>query len=802
MKRYLITALCLIACSALSESRIYELWEAEPAPVGPVETEPRKNGTFPYDQAWEHWSYPIGNGYMGANVFGYTDVERVQLTEKTLFNSGLYGLGGLTSFAEIKLRFGHDAVTNYRRSLNLNEGIATVQYEVDGVTYKREYFISYPDEVMVVRLSADKPASVSFTLAPEIPYLKSLREQDKRTGRVVAKGNRIILSGSLPNENNNYEAQFRVLNEGGQLKAGADSITVSKADSATVVMAAGTNYELSSDVFLLPPHEKLDPKAFPHERLNTILDAAVAKGADALRQRHIGDHGGLFGRAHLQISPKKSLLPTHQLLDEYKNGEKDAYLEELMFHYGRYLLIASSRENTLPAGLQGAWSSYEITPWTGGYWHNVNVQMNYWGACAVNLAETFEAYINYFKAYHPEAQKKAGEFLKEHHPDRVSEEPGGNGWTIGTGATPYKINKPGGHSGPGTGGFTTKLLMDYYDYTLDREYLEEVAYPALLGMSRLFSKTLIEQGDYLLVEPSASPENPVTPEQIEGFPGRLDGKGKHWITVGTTFDQGFVWENHTDVLKVAQTLGEEDPYLVQVRAELPRLDPIIIGDSGQIKEWRQETVYGSIGQDKHRHISHLCPLYPGTLINSSNPQWMGAASKTLDLRGDLTTGWAMAHRMNCRARLKEGDKAHQVYSLFIAEKTVPNLWTLHPPFQIDGNFGVMAGVSEMLLQSHEGAIELLPALPVVWSEGAFDGLVARGNFVVSAQWSDSMLTGAEVIARIGGLCRLKFPSAKNARVLDGTGEPVKTRVVSDDVLEFQMDVGQQVAIQIGKQNEK
>ncbi|VGO15309.1 hypothetical protein PDESU_03891 [Pontiella desulfatans] len=798
MKRLLIAPLCLVACVAFAEPRVYELWESNPAPVGPVETEPRKNGTFPYDQAWEYWSYPIGNGYMGANVFGYTDVERVQLTEKTLFNSGLYGLGGLTSFAEIKLRFGHDAVKNYRRSLNLNEGIAVVTYEVDGVTYTREYFISYPDQVLVMRISADQPASVSFTLAPEIPYLSSLREQDKRTGSVVAKDNRIILSGSLPNENNNYEAQFRVLHEGGQLKAGADTITVSKVDRATVVIAAGTNYELSSDVFLLPPNEKLDPAKFPHDRLNAILDAAVAKGPDALKQRHLDDHGELFGRVALKFDSEVSPLPTHQLLEEYKNGKTDIYLEELMFHYGRYLLIASSRENTLPAGLQGSWSNYEITPWTGGYWHNVNVQMNYWGACAVNLAETFEAYINYFKAYHPEAQKKAAEFLTEHHPDRVSEEPGGNGWTIGTGATPYKINKPGGHSGPGTGGFTTKLLMDYYDYTLNREYLEEVAYPALLGMSRLFSKTLIEEGDHLLVQPSASPENPVTLEQIEGHPGRLDAKGRHWITVGTTFDQGFVWENHNDVLKVADLLGKNDPYLNQVRAELPRLDPIIIGESGQIKEWRQETTYGSIGERHHRHISHLCSLYPGILINSSNPEWMDAASNTLDLRGDLTTGWAMAHRMNCRARLKEGDKAHQVYSLFIAEKTVPNLWTLHPPFQIDGNFGVMAGVSEMLLQSHEAAIELLPALPAAWSKGAFDGLVARGNFVVSAEWSDNKLIGAGVTARSGGLCRLKITSAKDARVVDASGNKISARVVGDDVMEFNTVAGQKVGIQFGK----
>lgn len=798
MSKFAVVVLWAVASVVLGDARTYELWESAPAPVGPVETEPRSNGTFPYDEAWEYWSYPIGNGYMGANVFGYTDVERVQLTEKTLFNTGLYGLGGLTSFAEIKLHFGHEEVANYRRSLNLNEGIAYVSYEVDGINYSREYFVSYPDQVLVMRISADQPGSVSFTLAPEIPYLESLREQDERIGTVTAKDDQIILSGSLPNENNNYEAQFRVLNDGGKLSAEGSSITIAKANSVTVVMAAGTNYKLSSELFQLPPHKKLDPAEFPHERLNGILDAAVAKGADALKQRHLDDHGGLFNRVALQFNSKVSSLPTHRLLEEYKNGKKDIYLEELMFHFGRYLLIASSREKTLPAGLQGTWSNYEITPWTGGYWHNVNVQMNYWGACAVNLAETFEAYINYFKAYHQEAQHKATWFIEQNHPDRVSKEPGQNGWTIGTGATPYKVNAPGLHSGPGTAGFTTKLLMDYYDFTLDQDYLKDVAYPALLGVSRFFSKTLIEEDDYLLVKPSASPENPVRdPKQIEGMPGHLDElKNRYYVTVGCTFDQGFVWENHTDVLQLAEALGKKEPFLDQIQAELPKLDPVLVGDSGQIKEYREETTYSSIGEYHHRHISHLCTLYPGTLINSSKPEWMAAASKTLDFRGDLTTGWAMAHRMNCRARLKEGDHAHRVYSLFIAEKTVPNLWTLHPPFQIDGNFGVMAGVSEMLMQSHEGGIELLPALPKAWSNGAFEGLVARGNFEISAQWSDAKLTEAEVVARRGGMCRLKLPSAKNARVVDMSGKPVTAKVMGDEVLELHMKPGQEVVIRL------
>ena len=798
MKRQWIAPLCLIACAAFAEPRVYELWEAEPAPNrGGVAEEGNRLRFYPYDEDWEHWSYPIGNGYMGANVFGRTDTERIQLTEKTLFNTGLYGLGGLTSFAEIDIHFNHENVTDYRRSLNLNEAMATISYVSDGVHYSRELFVSYPDQVLVINLKADKPGALAFTLAPRIPYLKSLREEDKKIGTVTAEGNTIILKGILPNEGNNFEAQFKVLNDGGTISPKNGTIEVKGANSVTILAALGTNYEPGSEVFLNNNRIKLDPKKFPHERLTKIMEAAVFQGLEKLRARHVADYKNLFDRVAVNLNSTASGLPTHELLEGYQGDAKDTWLEELMFQYGRYLLIASSREKTLPSGLQGTWSQYEITPWTGGYWHNINVQMNYWGAFAVNLSETFEAYINYYKAYHPKAQENAATFLEKHHPDRVSPEPGANGWAIGTGATPYKINVPGGHSGPGTGGFTTKMLMDYYEYTLDRDYLEEVAYPALLGMSRLFSKTLVEQGDVLLVSPSASPENPLTDEQkqrLDSLPGHLAEDGKHYVTKGCTFDQGFVWENHTDVLKLAEALGKEEPFLDTIRAELPKLDPILIGDSGQIKEWREETTYASIGTTWHRHISHLCPLYPGTMINSSTPDWAMAAKTTLNLRTDDVTGWAMAHRINCWARLADGDRAHKIYQLFIAEKTVPNLWTLHPPFQIDGNFGVMAGVAEMLLQSHEDYIAVLPALPGAWSTGSFDGLVARGNFVLSAKWEEMRLSKLSVTARSGGTCRLKLPGTENAKVKDADGRPVASSLTEGGVLVFEAAVGQTYSV--------
>ncbi len=437
-----------------------------------------------------------------------------------------------------------------------------------------------------------------------------------------------------------------------------------------------------------------------------------------LKSRHLEDYQSLFDRVAVDLNSSVSELPASQLLEKYKAGSYDPYLEELLFQFGRYLLIASSRETTLPAHLQGAWSQFEVSPWCAGYWHNINVQMNYWGAFSTNLAETFEAYLSYFEAYKPLAHRYAAEFIAEQQgADAVYAVAEDNGWIVGTGTNAYQISGRSSHSGPGTGGFTAQLLMDYYDFTQDEEFLRETGYPALLQMSKFFDKALKETEDgLLLISPSASPE--------------IKHDGEFFITEGCTFDQGFVWENHNNVLRAAEALGEDDPFLEVIESQIPRLDPILIGSSGQIKEFREEDAYGEIGDPQHRHMSHLHTLYPGTLINTSKPDWMAAAAVTLNLRGDISTGWAMAHRMICWARLRNAERALDLYRKFIVHKVTNNLWSLHPPFQIDGNFGTMAAVSEMLLQSHEGAIEPLAALPQEWAAaGSYSGLVARGNFV-------------------------------------------------------------------------
>ncbi len=763
---------------------------------------------------WEMWSYPLGNGYAGACVFGRTDSERIQITDKTVHNIGLYKNGGLTSFAEVYLDFNQKDVQNYRRSLNLNEAIAHVSYEQDGVDYQREHFASYPDNVIVIRLTASQAGALSFTVRPEIPYL----EMKQRTGSITAEEDLLTLKGTASLFSCNFEGQIKVLNEGGGVTADAEAgtLTVSKADAVTLLIAIGTNYRLGESTFRNPAAEKLDPNAFPHDEVSGRMQAAQALGYAAIKERHLKDYQNLFGRVSVNLGSTQSTEPTHQLLEKYKEGEPNVWLEELMFQYGRYLLIASSREKSLPANLQGVWSQHYLTPWSGGFWHNINVQMNYWGAMSANLSECFEAYIAFFKAYLPLAREHASNYVRNHNPDQLTEG-GDNGWIIGTGANAYYIPAPeGSHSGPGTGGFTAKLLVDYYQFTQDRDFLEEVAYPAMLSLSRFYSKALVAHGDQLLVEPSSSPEQQTKPELIEGMPGRIIGNG-YYVTMGCAFDQGFVWESFSDTLALADALGKEDPFLDTIREQLARLDPIQIGADGQIKEFREENRYSDIGDPKHRHISHLCPLYPGTLINSDHADWMQAASKTLDLRGNKTTGWAMAHRMNCRARLGEGEEAYEVYQRFIRERTRPNLWTIHPPFQIDGSLGTMAGVAEMLLQSHGGiengklkiensetnsdsdpqsSISILPALPNAWKTGSFDGLVARGNFVVSAKWKDGKATAVSVLSRSGGECRITAPGIGAATVTDSNGDTVDVSGDGEDRISFETVVGERYAVEV------
>lgn len=771
---FILVYCTLILQSAFAQQKEYALWYNQPAPNEGAENIVKSRG-FPYDKSWERWSLPIGNGYMGACVFGRTDTERIQLTEKTFGVKGPYKKGGIGNFAEIYIEdIHHPQPLNYKRELRLNYAVSTVSYEYDGVNYKREYFANYPSNVIVVRLTADQPGKISFTLRPVLPYLHEYNDDKTgRTGKVSAQNDLITLTGEIQFFRLPYEAQIKVIPSGGRMEAGNDesgdhgTITVKQADSVVILVNAQTAYQLKSAVFTASPENKFTGNEHPHHSVSQCIRNAAGKGYEALRKEHIADYQSLFGRVNLHLCDETPDIPTDSLLHNYQKGKESLYMDELVFQYGRYLLIASSRKGSLPPNLQGAWSQYEYAPWSGGYWHNINIQMNYWPAFNTNLAETFVPYVEYNEAFRQSANEKATEYIRRNNPDALSALPEENGWTIGTGANAFSIDSPGGHSGPGTGGFTTKLFWDYYDFTRDENILRKHSYPAMLGMAKFLSKTLKPTTEgYLLAAPSSSPEQ--------------RHNGEHYQTKGCAFDQCMIWESFHDVLKAADilkttgALKDDSLFLQTIKGQIGKLDAIQIGESGQIKEYREEKKYSDIGDPHHRHISHLCALYPGTLINAETPEWLKASTVTLNNRGDKSTGWGVAHRLNLWARAKDGDEAYKRYQLLVRKHILENLWNMHPPFQIDGNLGGTAGVAEMLLQSHEGYIAPLPALPAAWKDGSYEGLVARGNFVVSIDWRQGLITRMNILAKAGGDCVIQYNNITNFAIKDAKGKNVKT----------------------------
>ncbi len=737
---------------------------------------------------WENESLPLGNGYLGANVFGIVGRERIQITENSLENPGK--LGGLNNFAELYIRFDHGDVRDYERGLCLDDATSYCRYTCGGVGYTREAFASYPDRVLVVRLSASRRGALSFTLCPEIPFVKDYAvkpgDGGGKSGAVTAGGETIVLSGRMHYYDILFEGRLQVLPEGGTVTVEGGALRVENADSAVILFALGTNYRLGPQVFLEnDPKKKLAPED-PGPRVAETLASAAARGYDALRERHLADYRALFGRVELSLAGRCPEAPTDELLKRYGAGESIPYLEQLYFQYGRYLLISSSRPGCLPANLQGVWNCHDQSPWGSGYWHNINVQMNYWPAFVTNLAETFTAYADFYEAFRPQAEALATDYIREHNPENLDERPGACGWTIGTASYAYEITGPGGHSGPGTGGLTSKLFWDWYDFTRDPAILRDLAYPALLSMARFLTKTVRDYDGRFLASFSASPEQMIS--------GPWTPKGKYYQTVGCAFDQQMIRENGRDLLAAAAILGEGDETVAAQEGQIDRYDPVQIGWSGQIKEYEEENFYGDIGEYRHRHISQLMALHPGTLITRATPAWLDAAKVTLNERGDESTGWALAHRLNAWARTGDGNRSYKLLRELLGRRTLANLWDTHPPFQIDGNFGGTAGIAEMLLQSHEGVVSVLPSLPDAWPEGRFGGLCARGGFVISAEWKDGAAGSIGVHAKKGGRIRLACAGIGGAAVLDAAGHAVSHRCEGADRIAFDTEPGGEYAI--------
>lgn len=810
------------------------VWFDSPAP------DDDKRG-WRYDSArgmgWEAKAFPLGNGYFGARVFGLTERERIQLSENSISTSGTTRNSGNTSFGECYIHFNHsfEGVTDYKRELSLDNSVATVEYSYEGVKYSREYFSSYPDKVTVIKLTSSKEKSISFDIETKIPYFKF----EGRSGDVTAEVDNdarvgtLKLTGHLPGSNKTmtdagyeegvgtvgYEMDFESLvrvfvkggeisssyTEGGEYDSELDEysnakISVLAADEAYILIALGTNYELCPKVFMEKDNsKKLSGLPHPHERILEYIEAASKKGYEELKAAHINDYGELFSRAKINLCENMPEDTTDVLLKKYKEGSKELYLEELIFQFGRYMLISSSRANCLPPNLNGIWNRYHTAICLNGYWSNVNVQMNFWSAFNTNLAECFESYLGYYKAYHPANSELAKEMLVELGRCKSKEDIKGELWSIETGLTPfYAGSSVGGRDGWGNAPYMAESFFDLYDYTRDIEILKEKVLPALICSADFLTRLMVydEKTGLYLTENSGSPEQSTTEPYIEYLKSHPDFKPR-----GSSYDIGLAYSNYKNVLTCVDAVGEDSlseyqkEVVLRIREQIEKLEPVPIGFSGQVKEFREEGFYGEIGEPEHRHISHLATLHPASVINESeSPVWLDAARVTMQNRGTHTSVWARVLRIIGFARLLDGERAYGFLSSTVKEVIADNLSSMFwGMFQIEGNLGLPSAITEMLLQSHAGYIEPLAAIPSEWKSGSYSGLVARGAFEISCEWESGKAKKITVLSKKGGECRIKIPGLIKASVSDCSGNAVSL-TVSENIIFFETHKGESYEI--------
>ncbi len=752
---------------------------AEPGAAPPAAEE---GLTLWYRQPAAHWveALPVGNGRLGAMVFGGVELERIQLNEDTLWAGGPYDPANPEAHAALpeirrliaagELRRAQDlvqhkfmakpmseapyqmvgdllitmpaseAVTDYRRDLNLDTAVARTEFRIGGTRYVREVFASPVDQVIAIRMSAHSVAPwgnprLSFTLAMQT--LQNATTKSDAAGELVLHGTNTGFENIKPALS--FEARVRVIQTGGRITADGQQLHVNNASSVTILIAAATSFRRYNDV-------SGDPTALTTQTIN----AAATKSFDAIKAAHIAEHQRLFRRVALDLGHSEAeKLPTDERIRR-ADAAADPQLAALYFQYGRYLLISSSRPGTQPANLQGIWNNSLYPPWGSKYTININTEMNYWPAEVTNLAECTEPLFGMIDDLsHTGAKIAQAQY-------------GAPGWVVHHNTDLWRAAGPidGAVYGmwPTGGAWLCQHLWEHYEYDGDKAFLAR-AYPLMKGSAQFFLATLVEEPTHhwLVTSPSMSPEHT-----------HHDGVS---IAMGPTMDEQILRDLFNHCIDAAKILGEDAEFAAELARARDRLAPNQIGAQGQLQEWLQDWD-ATAPEQQHRHVSHLYGFFPSNQITlRGTPELAAAVRKTLETRGDISTGWAIAWRLNLWARMQDGNRAfHILNALLGPDRTYPNLFDAHPPFQIDGNFGGTSGIAEMLLQSHTGDIELLPALPSAWPTGSVRGLRARGGFVVDMAWHDGALVSATLHGAPGLKGRLRSHAMTHDFVIspDGT----------------------------------
>lgn len=759
---------------------------------------------------------PVGNGRLGAMVFGKNGEERIQLNEETYWSGGPYStvvkdgykvlpqiqklvfeekyLAAHNLFgrnlmgypveqmkyqclANLHLFFNNqDTVTNYKRWLDLENGIAGVSYTANGIIYKREVFASAPDQVIVVRITANKPGSISFTA--------NLRGERNQTHSNYATdyfkmdpygSDGLILTGKSADYMGvegkiKYEARIKAVPESGTMKTDDVNLIIENANSVTLYFAAATNFVNYKDV-----------SANEHERVNDYFNAIENKNYATIFTAAAIDYKKYFSRVALQLqNTNNSFLPTTERIKKIQT-EPDPSMAALSYQFGRYLMIASSRQGTQPANLQGIWNDNMNPAWDSKYTTNINTQMNYWPVESGNLQECAEPLVQLIK----EITDQGMQVAREHY--------GAKGWVLHQNTDIWRVAAP--MDGPTWGTFTVggawlcTHIWEHYQYTMDNNFLKET-YPLIEGSVKFFMNFLVPHpnGKWLVTNPSTSPENFPDGGGNKPYFDEVTGGFREGTTIcaGSSIDMQILYDLFGYYSEAAKVLGKEDDFIEQVKTAREKLVPPQIGKDGSLQEWADD--WKSL-EKNHRHFSHMYGLYPGkVLYQKRTPALIEAYKKVLEERGDEAAGWSRAWKMALWARLGDGNRANKIYKGYLKEQCCSSLFALcGKSMQVDGSFGVTAAVTEMLLQSQDGYIKLLPALPNEWSEGAFKGVCARGAFELDFVWQNKKITQLKIVSKAGAICQIE---SKPGLKITNNGKAVTFKKNTAGAIEFKTVKGE------------